>query len=192
MSVQIPSEMHTILRGLNKEHLYNFDKPTGSKPPVVLFSAAAAKQVTEDQATYNVTWGPAMEFLMGPKAHNFMLAGDGPKNAQSRVVMEKAMFQGGSSTAIPKGNEKWLLAVREYYERKTTELLKEKSYKLAGVHYVDVIRDVSNIAHVHFGSELFSLPLKTKEFPRGIFTEAQMYLIMAAVSAPITRLSHLC
>ncbi|KAM3418478.1 hypothetical protein BST61_g4460 [Cercospora zeina] len=177
----VPDEMHTILKGLNKAHLYNFDQPRDSHHPTVLFSAEAAKKVTEDPETFKVTWGSAMEFLMGPRAKNFMLAGDGPKNTESRTVMEKAVYQGGSSRAMPKGNEKWLKAVRDFYEYKTTELLKEKSYKLGGTNYVDIIRDVSNMAHVHFGSELFSLPLKTKDFPRGIFTEAQMYLIMAAV-----------
>lgn len=177
----IPEEMHTIHKGLGKDHLYNYDKPTESHHPVVIFSAEASKQITEDQETFHVTWGPAMEFLMGPHAASFMLAGDGPKNAESRKRMEKQMYLGGSSRTIPKGDEKWLKAVRDFYEQKTTELLKEKSYKLAGVNYVDIIRDVSNLAHVHFGAELFSIPLKTKSFPRGIFTEQQLYLIMAAV-----------
>jgi hypothetical protein len=38
---------------------------------------------------------------------------------------------------------------------KTTELLKQKSYKLAGVNNIDIIRDVGNMAHVHFCAELF-------------------------------------
>ncbi|KXT14510.1 hypothetical protein AC579_9558 [Pseudocercospora musae] len=177
----IPSETRTILKGLKKDHLYNFDKPRETHHPVVLFGAEAAKKVTEDQETFHVTWGPAMEFLMGPKAKNFMLAGDGPENAASRKIMEKPMYQGASSRSIPQGNEKWLKAVRDFYALKTTELLKQKSYKLAGMRYVDIIRDVSNMAHVAFGAELFSIPLKTEGFPHGIFTEQQLYLIMAAV-----------
>jgi len=177
----IPSEMHTVLKDLGKDHLYNFDKPKETALPVVLFSHEAAIKVTEDHETFTVTWGPAMEFLMGPKAKNFMLAGDGPANAKSRKVMEGPMYLGGSSRAMPTGNEKWLKAVRDFYERKTTELLKQKSYNLAGVNYVDIIRDIGNIAHVHFGAELFSIPLKTSDFPHGIFTEQQLYLIMAAV-----------
>lgn len=56
---------------------------------------------------------------------------------------------------IPTGNEKWLKAVRDFYEQKTTELLKSKTYKLAGINNVDIIRDVGNLAHVHFCAELF-------------------------------------
>lgn len=89
----IPGEMETILKGLDKDHLYNFDKPKEATQPVVLFSHDAAIQVTEDQETFHVTWGKAMEFLMGPKAGNFMLAGDGPLNAKSRDLMEQQMYQ---------------------------------------------------------------------------------------------------
>jgi hypothetical protein len=40
-----------------------------------------------------------MEFLMGPKAKNFMLAGDGPENAKSRAMMEKTMYQGAPNAS---------------------------------------------------------------------------------------------
>jgi len=61
------------------------------------------------------------------------------------------------------------------------KLLKQKSYKLGGVNQVDIIRDVGNLAHVHFCAELFSLPLKTEDNPLGIFTEHELYMIMSAV-----------
>ncbi len=128
-----------------------------------------------------MTWGKAMEFLMGPAAKNFMLAGDGPKNAASRKLMYNALYQGEPSKGITTGNEKWLVAVRNFYEETTISLLKDKSYALPGGNQVDLVRDVGNLAHVHFGAEMFSVPLKTQDFPRGIFTESQLYLINAAV-----------
>nr|POE46917.1 psi-producing oxygenase a [Quercus suber] len=173
--------MIQTLERLEKAQKYDMERPKPISPPVMVFSYDAANKILHDQESFKVTWGKAMEFLMGAPAKNFMLAGDGPKNAESRKLMEKALYQGGSSRAIPQGNEKWLTAVRTYYEDITTKLLKEKSYNLAGVNQVDIIRDVGNLAHVHFGAELFSLPLKTKDFPRGVFTEHQLYLIMAAV-----------
>lgn len=118
---------------------------------------------------------------MGDAAKNFMLAGDGPTNAASRELMESAMYLGDSSRAIPTGHEKWYEAIRQFYEETTTRLLQEKSYNLAGMRQVDIIRDVGNLAHVHFAAEMFSLPLKTQDFPHGIFTEQELYLILAAV-----------
>lgn len=174
--------MQEVLERLGKADKYNFDVPKPIAQPIMIFSYKAADEILNNQKDFHVTWGAAMQFLMGPQAGNFMLSGDGPKNADSRKLMEKALYMGGSSRALPKGDEKWLKAVREFYEETTLKLLKEKSYSLApGQTTVDIIRDVGNMAHVHFGAELFGLPLKTEAFPRGIFTEQQLYLVMAAV-----------
>ncbi|KAG9547749.1 heme peroxidase, partial [Aureobasidium melanogenum] len=92
-------------------------------------------------------------------------------------------YLGKFSRKEPTGHEKWLLEVRKFYEEHTSMLLQRHSYTLAGTNYVDLIRDVTNIVHVHFCSEVFNLPLKTEENPHGAFTEKQMYLVMAAVFA---------
>lgn len=178
---QGPDGMGDVLERLGKAHKYNFDRPQPIEQPKVVFTYDAAKKILENQEAFHVTWGKAMEFLMGPAAKNFMLAGDGPANASSRTLMENALFLGGSSRELPSGNEKWLKSVREFYEETTTQLLKDKSYTLAGRHEVDLIRDIGNMVHVHFAAEMFSIPLKTKDFPRGLFTEYQLYLIFVAV-----------
>lgn len=177
----IPGEMKTILTDLGKVKKYKFDRPSVTAPSSMTFSYKAAEQILNDQDSFKVTWGKGMEFLMGPASAPFMLAGDGPANYRSRELMENAIYLGPYSRSIPRGDETWLLEVKKYYEDITTKLLKQNTYKLGEINQVDIIRDVGNMAHVHFASELFSLPLKTKEFPLGIFTEQQMYLIMAAV-----------
>ncbi|GAB7362524.1 hypothetical protein MBLNU230_g2843t1 [Neophaeotheca triangularis] len=182
----IPGEMKNIFERLEKSEIdklskYDYNEPTHISKPTMLFSYNAAATVLEDQETYKVTWGKAMEFLMGPNANNFMLSGDDEPNKRSRELMEKALYQGGSSREVPKADDKWLKAVRSYYEEITRTLLQRKAYKLGKLNQVDIIRDVGNMAHVHFAAELFGLPLKTEKFERGIFTEQQLYLIMAAV-----------
>lgn len=176
----IPSRMKRVLEDLDKAHKYDFEKPEPIKQPVILFSYDTAKKVLEDQETFKVTWGKAMEFLMTKAAGNFMLAGDGAPNARSRELMEKAIYQGDSSRAIPQGNEKWLQAVKTFYEDTTTQLLKDKSYKLGKLNQVDIIREVGNRAHVYFAAELFSLPLKTEDFKEGIISEHDLYFALAA------------
>ncbi|KAF1811213.1 heme peroxidase [Eremomyces bilateralis CBS 781.70] len=166
----VPSKMKDVLTVLETAHLYDFERPKKTNDPSMVFSYAAASKVLNDQQTFKVTWGPAIEFLMGPAAKDFMLSGDGPKNAESRKMMHKSLYV-----------QEWEKQVKEYYLDITKKLIKEKSYKLAGVNQVDIIRDVGNLAHVHFGSDLWSLPLKTKERPLGVFTESEMYLIMAGV-----------
>jgi hypothetical protein len=177
----VPTEMKSILQDLGKDHKYKYERPAPIPQPEMIFTYDAATKIMEDQENFKVTWGKAMEFLMGPEAKDFMLAGDKPANAESRKLMENALYQGESSRAIPKGNEKWLKEVKSFYENITTKLLQQKSYKLGAINQVDLIRDVGNLAHVHFSAELFNLPLKTEEHPTGIFTEQQLYLIMSAI-----------
>ncbi|KAI6900680.1 heme peroxidase [Hortaea werneckii] len=173
--------MRDALENLGKAQKYNFDRPQTMKEPTIVFSYDAALKVMENKDLFHVTWGKAMEFLMGPEGRGFMLAGDGDANEKSRKLMEKAIYLDGSSRNQPKGNEKWLVAVKEFYEHMTTMLLKENSHKLGRTNHVDILRDVGNMVHVHFCAELFCLPLKTRDFPRGILTEQQLYMIMAAV-----------
>lgn len=182
----IPSEMKDIFerlekKGVDKLSKYDFSEPKPSHHPTMVFSYDAAVKILEDQSTYKVTWRKAMEFLIGPDARNFMLSGDDEPNKRSRDLMEKALYSGGSSREEPKADDKWLEAVRTYYKEITQKLLNRKAYKLGKLNQVDLIRDVINMAHVHFASELFGLPLKTENFEKGIFTEQQLYLIMAAV-----------
>jgi cytochrome P450 len=167
----IPPEMDKVLTALGTHDKYSWERPAKIADPTIIFSYDAAKQIVEDKETFKVTWGAAMEFLMGPAAKDFMLAGDGPANAKSRQMMQNALYVEG----------KWEREVKEYYEQITEKLLKQKAYKLGNLNQVDIIRDVGNLTHVHFAAEVFSLPLKTEERPLGILTEQELYLVMAAV-----------
>ncbi|KAK3078134.1 hypothetical protein LTS18_008356, partial [Coniosporium uncinatum] len=163
-------EMQKVLLELNKLHLYSTERPVEKSEPIMIKTYAAAEKILSNKDTFKVTWGKAMEFLMGDAAKDFMLAGDGPKNAQSRDMMEKGLYV-----------EKWEQDVKEFYERTTLDLLKSKSYKLGELNQVDIIRDVGNLAHVHFGAELFEIPLKSTDRELNLFTEHELYMIMAAV-----------
>lgn len=178
----IPSEMETVLHDLRKAEKYSFKKPEPITQPQMVFSYDAAEKILFDQDAFKVTWGDAMERFMGSDAREFCLAGDGPPNAKSRSILEKDLYLGGSSRAIPKGDEAWLLKVRKATEQIVTSLLKDKSYGVGGkTHQVDIIRDVGNYTQVHLAAQLFGLPLKTADFVHGIYTEQQLYLIMAGI-----------
>ncbi|KAF3048232.1 hypothetical protein E8E12_011394 [Didymella heteroderae] len=170
----IPSAMEESLTDLGKAKLYDFSKPKKSSHPQLVKEYKIATEIMKDQETFKVTWGEAMEYIMGNASRDFMLAGDGKKNAESRAMVSKALYVAD-----------WDKEVRSYYTAKTQELLAEKSAKIANFNQVDIIRDVGNLAHVHFCAELFMLPLKTEERPHGIFTEAELYMIMSGVFALI-------
>lgn len=200
----VPSEMQIVLTDLGKDKKYDFRRPGTIPPRQMTFSYAAATQITEHPDAFHATWHTAIEFLMGPASKQFMLCGEAKVNAESRSIMEDAMYMGASSRTTPAGHETYYKEVSKFYENITEELIRKKSFKLGNVNQVDMIRDVGNMAHVHFCAAMFSLPLKTEQHPHGIFTEYQLYLMLAAVftcvffdvdpvaSLPLRSAAHAC
>ncbi|PGG98333.1 hypothetical protein AJ79_08900 [Helicocarpus griseus UAMH5409] len=170
----IPNENKEILTKLNLAGNYSWEKPARIHHPIMIQSYAACDAILNNQKDFKVTWGEAIEFLMHkeqkPFGRDFMLSGDEPPNSASRKMMSKNLYRG-----------QWEAEVKKFYEKITLELLHKKSYKIAGVNQVDIVRDVANLAQVHFAANVFSLPLKTEDNPRGIYTEAELYMIMALV-----------
>ncbi|KAI9665763.1 MAG: hypothetical protein M1821_003697 [Bathelium mastoideum] len=165
----IPSVMEEILSDLGTIEKYSIDRPARMPARKVVSSYEAVKRVLEDQNTYKVNWGETIESLGGPAAREFMLNGDGPTNEQSQALMRTALY--------PEG---WKAEVKTYFEKITTKLLQGKSYRIANVPQADIIRDIGNLAPVHFISELFCIPLKTDEHPHALFTEVEIYEMMSA------------
>ncbi|KAJ7468977.1 hypothetical protein FB451DRAFT_1400562 [Mycena latifolia] len=66
----------------------------------------------------------------------------------------------------------------------TTQKIKERSWKYDGVpgNYIDIVKSVINAAVVHWAADrLVGLPVKTKDNPRGPYTEAEYYEMFAAL-----------
>lgn len=170
----VPDENQKILNSLGLGQTYSFDRPSYNPTPRLINSHAACKSILADQETFKVTWGKKLEFILHRDGHlygrDYMLSGDRPPNAASRKMVGNALYR-----------DKWREEVKTFYEDITLQLLRKKSYKVAGVSQVDIARDVSNLAHIHFCANIFSLSLKTESNPRGIFTELELYQIMALV-----------
>jgi hypothetical protein len=170
----IPSAMQEALKDLKKDKLYDFSKPKRKSTQHIITDYKLARQILNDQSTFKVTWGAAMTYLLGPSAKGFMLAGDGLSNAQSRKMVSDALYISS-----------WDKEVRTYFTTKTRSLLAQKSAKIADFNQGDIIRDVGNLAPLHFCADVFMLPLKTHEAPHGVFTEAELYLVMSSIFALI-------
>ncbi|PYI02221.1 heme peroxidase [Aspergillus sclerotiicarbonarius CBS 121057] len=174
----IPSENKKILESLSVAQEYSWDRPSYTPMPPFINSNPACISILGDQETFKVTWGEKIEFLMHhknrPYGRDFMLSGDRPPNAASRKMMGSALYR-----------DKWESEVKRFYEDITLKLLHKHSYEVAGVNQVDIVRDIANLAQVHFCANVFSLPLKTESNPRGIFAESELYEILAIVFASI-------
>ena len=143
----IPEENHVILSRLGQVDKYDFNTPAAVQQPTPIVSYAACRSILDNQQDFKTTWGKAIEFLM----HNsqkefgadFMLSGDAPINANSRRVMDAALYR-----------DEWQHEVKTFYKNITLQLLREKSFKVSEANQVDIVRDVGNLAQVHFAAEV--------------------------------------
>lgn len=170
----IPSENHRILTSLGRVDKFDFSRPAPIPPRVNITSYGAAKYILENQDKYKVTWHEGLTFLMGKGGGRFMLSGDTPFHAGQRKCMQGLLYK-----------DDWHSHIKSFYAQITEQLLKEKSYLIGGHRQVDIIRDVGNIAHVHFASRVFNLPLKTKDNLKGIYSEHEMYMVLALIFVTI-------
>jgi hypothetical protein len=168
----IPSENKAILQKLGRDDKYDWSRPKRVPELIVLNTYKAAVRVLDDKQTFKVTWGEAIAYMVQhPKANygvDYCLAGDDPKNAESRKLVMKGLY--------PKD---WHAEVKKFYEDMTAKLIKQYSYKIGNANQVDIVRDVAALANTHFSASLFSLPLKTDENPHGIYTEQELYQVLS-------------
>jgi hypothetical protein len=167
----IPSAMKEALKDLKKDKLYDFSKPEQEGRTHIIKDYKLAANIIKDQATFKIKWDSTMDYTLGPSAKDLMLSTEFTTSA-SREVVSKALY-----------TNDWEAQVRAFYTTKTRELLAAKSVHIADFNQVDIIRDIGNLVPVHFCAEAFMLPLKSPSRPHGIFTEAEIYLIMSSIAA---------
>jgi hypothetical protein len=100
---------------------------------------------------------------------------------QSQEARSSSCPNGTPGYASCPSSARWIEEVKSFYADITLRLLHQNSYQIAGVNQVDIVRDVSNIAQVHFASSVFSLPLKTNQNPYGVYSESELYTVLALV-----------
>ncbi|KAF4981845.1 hypothetical protein FZEAL_2424 [Fusarium zealandicum] len=166
----IPSENRKILTDLNRVDRFDFGRPAFNAARVNIVGYKAARYILENQEKYRVCWEEGLGHLMGDGGRRFMLSGDTAQHAQQRKCVGALLY-----------NDGWKNAVKNFYSMIAERLLADKSYRIAGKTQVDVVRDVGNLAHTHFVSRMFNLPLKTKENPGGIYSEQELYMVLAVI-----------
>ncbi|KAB8232735.1 peroxidase/cytochrome P450 family protein [Aspergillus alliaceus] len=155
----IPSENRNIMKNLGRESHYSYDRPAFTPPHVNLVSYPNVKLALEREKDFRVVWSGATSLTSARGGDDFW---------------SKSL-----------NNDQWRKNIKDFYEDITAKLLQDKSGNLAGIKQIDITRDIGNLAPVHFASKLFSLPLKTKENSRGVFTDSETFMIMAVIFTSI-------
>ncbi|KAF5869761.1 putative fatty acid oxygenase protein [Botrytis fragariae] len=168
----IPSENKKIMEKLGRANDYSWDKPVKVPERKNIVTYDGVKSVLTNAEAFGVdNWRRGLAYLMGKPGANFMLAGDGDFFAERRNQMKECLYQ-----------DKWHESVKNYYESIVPKLLKRWSYNIGGTtNQVDVIRDIDNSAHVHFAANVFHLPLKSEDNPKGVYTEHELYMVLAVI-----------
>jgi len=126
----VPEETEKILTELKTVSKYSFKPPSLPQQPIYFSTYANATKILEDQKTFKVPWGTAINTLTGGVM--FMLSGDKPANHAQHVTVYKALYN-----EVPHGmDEVW-----DFYSKRTEKLLKERSYKLDDFYQVDAVRE---------------------------------------------------
>ncbi|EJU03113.1 linoelate diol synthase [Dacryopinax primogenitus] len=171
--MMVPKKMQEYLSVLDRSKPYNFDRPIKLPAIRAVNSYEGVKHVLRDHRTFKVTYGPNMKFLT--EGYGFFLAFDDPaKHNRDRQMMQDALFSDANAYRV----------MGQYFYDKTCSFIREKSYSLSGHHLrcVDIVRDVINLAPVHWVSRYVSgLPIKTKEDPNAPFTEQSAYQIYMVI-----------
>lgn len=160
----VPSETEKILKDLKRDHLFDFSRPARLPVDTEVKSSAAAQAVLSSTGKYEAAWQSAVEGLCDKAnlRHDLALG---------------VKFEGETDTLAT--------SAKAFYRKVTEELLSGQSYELGGHRMVDLVRDVANIAPVHFVSALFDLPVKSKANPKGIYTDHELYAVLSTIASAV-------
>ncbi|EAW25699.1 peroxidase/cytochrome P450 family protein [Aspergillus fischeri NRRL 181] len=147
-----PEKSREIMDKYMKFKDLNFDRPSYTPPPVPVTTWEGATTVLENQKRFHVPWGTHTFQITG---HDYMLSGDSAANAEQRRFVNECLYEPKTVLEV----------VRKLYESITTALLHEKAFKLRDYYHVDIVGDVGNLAHAHFCSQFFNIPLKDDKDP---------------------------
>ncbi|SCO78474.1 related to Psi-producing oxygenase A [Fusarium oxysporum] len=126
---------------------FDFNKPSFIGPPTPITSWQGVVDVLSDQEHFHVPWGNHTFQLTH---HDYMLSRDTPANTEQRGFVKQCLYS-------PEGG---LEEVRHFYESITAELFRQHSRKVGESYQVDIVRDIGNLAHAHFTSQFFGIPLQ--------------------------------
>ncbi|KAI9804672.1 MAG: hypothetical protein M1833_006747 [Piccolia ochrophora] len=166
----IPSENEKILTELGRVQHYDFARPTLIPSNTEVRSFSAARDVLESPTEFGLACETGLRVQLTDAVDNSPLFGSTP--------FLYAQRDSAKDSTLPTN---WRTDVKLFMEDITSRLLLEKTYQIAGVNQVDVVRDIGNLTQAHLVSHLFCLPLKTEERPLGVFSEQELYQTLTVI-----------
>ncbi|KAJ7340010.1 heme peroxidase, partial [Mycena albidolilacea] len=166
-----PRKMKDSLTAQGIAAQYTFDRPIPARVPKILNTFTGIKYVFNDPTRFRTVYD--MKGLGG--GYGFFLAFDEAlKHDTDRAWALHTLFPSKSSLA----------EYRAWYRDSVIKKINERSWKYDGVpgNYIDIVKSVINATSVHWAADvLCGIPLKTKENPKGLYTEEEVYEMFTAL-----------
>ncbi|CAG8445221.1 1573_t:CDS:1 [Acaulospora colombiana] len=166
-----PSKTKENLQRNGELDQFDFSTPAVSEDqqqkihPVL--SYGGCRKVLSEKDTFNVTYNEDMKLIMG--GVGFFLGRDETSvHNQDRSRIERAFYS--------ENHNNFISEFKQFFLKTTQKLIDSKKKTFDGKTYqINVVRDVCNLAPVHFALEYFGIPVKTPNSSCGIYTEQEVY-----------------
>ncbi|KAG6852246.1 hypothetical protein C0991_001607, partial [Blastosporella zonata] len=163
-----PEKMKDSLTKQGIASKYIFDHPPTQPVPKILNTLTAIKTVWSDPSRFKVVYEKA--------GYGSPLMFDDPKQHDTdKAMVLHALFPEKDSL---NEHAAWISAAIK-------AKVQEKSWKYTNLtgNYIDIVKDVVNAVAAHFSAEkLTGISLKTDDNPSGIFTENELFDLLATLS----------
>jgi len=173
----VPSVTKKYLEEKGTVDQYDFSKPAvleqQQQMTRVVRSYRACREILSNKDAFNVVYDPKMKFITRGVGY-FLGFDENEPHDRDRTRLEKAFY--------PEDQDKFFSGIKQFYLKTTQDLIDKKKISFDGkTNQINVVRDVCNLAPVHFVSEYFGVPLKTQESPRGVYTEQEVYFQLTII-----------
>ncbi|KAF4623505.1 hypothetical protein D9613_002388 [Agrocybe pediades] len=162
-----PAHMKKSLTKQGIQDKYTFDLPIPQPVPKILNTLTGIRNVFNDSTKFNVIYE---KFGYG----SILMFDDIGQHDKDRQMIMHAIFPDKASVT------EWA----NYFAKMVSNKIKESSFSYDGVpgKYVDIVKGVLYPAVAHVSAErITGIPLKTKENPNGIYTELEMFDMLAVL-----------
>jgi hypothetical protein len=163
----IPSHMKESLTRQKLDKKYTFDHPVTARVPKVLNTFTGINTVFKDTTKFKVIYE---KYGYG----SILMFDEIAKHDNDKTMVLHALFPDNNS----------LNQQAAWIADKTRAKIAEKAWSYTNVNgkYVDIVKDVINAVSVHITADkLTGIQLKTKENPRGLYTENELFNMLTTL-----------
>ena len=160
--------MREVQKTLGREVDFTYDPPDYVPPARVITDSKIILRILRDSTSYTILWSRPVRQL---RMHRHTAGGSSPGAIKQQKLLRQAVL-GPKDSAIH---------FARLIEAITSDLTRNKSYKLLDDFEVDIVKHVAALSWTRFVARLCYVPLKDSLNPKAKFDDRELYDKMAIV-----------